>query len=379
MSSDTATYDSNFITKKNVFTKTGYLFNGWNEKADGTGTAWNLSSAGVYESGKSWTWKYTNNITLYAQWKPITYTVKYNGNGATSGSTASSSHTYDQAKNLTANGFTKTGYHFVGWATSPNGSVVYSNQQSVKNLTATNGVTVNLYAKWAANTYTIKLDSNGGTGTMADISATYDKDVTLPKSTFRKDEYTFIGWSTTKDGDVKYKDGATVKNLTSTNNGTATLYAKWKELPKSHGTSIAILKQDGLKMIENNTLESFIRNEIAFHIDNNPDNITLKDYKITNLTTVQTTIKNTTNKQELELKFEITYSTGDKSYKTAEPITITIVNVVLGDENTSYTRYIDENETLKNNSKWNSGTSKNLLNEALKKKIKDVNGYEVTK
>ena len=263
----------------------------------------------VYESGKSWTWKYTSNITLYAQWKPITYTVKYNGNGATGGSTTNSSHTYDQSKNLTANGFNKTGYHFIGWATSVNGEVKYTNQQSVKNLTATNGATVNLYAKWAANTYTIKLDPNGGTGTMEDILATYDKDVTLPKSTFRKDEYTFIGWSTTKDGDVKYKDGATVKNLTSTNNGTATLYAKWKELPKSHGTSIAILKQDGLKMIENNTLESFIRNEIAFHIDNNPDNITLKDYKITNLTTVQTTIKNTTNKQELELKFEITYST----------------------------------------------------------------------
>ena len=153
MSSDTTTYDSNFITKKNTFTKTGYL--------------------------------YTNNITLYVQWKPITYTVKYNGNGATSGSTTSSSHTYDQTKNLTTNWFTKTGYHFIGWATSPNGSVVYSNQQSVKNLTATNGTTVNLYVKWVTNTYTIKLDFNGWTGTIADILATYDKDVTLPKSTFR--------------------------------------------------------------------------------------------------------------------------------------------------------------------------------------------------
>ena len=58
-------------------------------------------------------------------------------------------------------------------------------------------------------------------------------------------------------------------------------------------------------------------------LDNNPDNITLKDYKITNLTTIQTSIKNMTSKQELELKFEITYSVGDKSYKTAKPITIT--------------------------------------------------------
>lgn len=32
MTNDTATYDSNFITKKNTFTKTGYTFNGWNEK-----------------------------------------------------------------------------------------------------------------------------------------------------------------------------------------------------------------------------------------------------------------------------------------------------------------------------------------------------------
>ena len=114
-------------------------------------------------------------------------------------------------------------------------------------------------------------------------------------------------------------------------------------------------------------------------LDNNPDNITLKDYKISNLTAIQTTIKNTTNREKIALKFEITYNTCDKSYKTTEPVTITIVNVVLGDENTSYTRYIDENETLKNNSKWNNGTSKNLLNEALKKKINDVNGYEVTK
>jgi len=48
--------------------------------------------------------------------------------------------------------------------------------------------------------------------------------------------------------------------------------------------------------------------------------------------------------------------------------------VVLGDENTSYTRYIDDNETLKNTSKWNSGTSKNLSNEALKKNKDTISG-----
>ena len=91
-----------------------------------------------------------------------TYTVAYNANGG-SGTTASSSHTYDIAKALTANGFSRTGYSFAGWATSADGGVVYSNKQSVSNLTATNGGTVTLYAVWTANCYTITFDPNGGT------------------------------------------------------------------------------------------------------------------------------------------------------------------------------------------------------------------------
>ena len=48
------------------------------------------------------------SVTYYARWTPITYTVAYRGNGATGGSTASSGHTYDQAKALTSNGFVRT-------------------------------------------------------------------------------------------------------------------------------------------------------------------------------------------------------------------------------------------------------------------------------
>ena len=59
----------------------------------------------------------TENHTISVTFAPITYTIKYNGNGATSGSTASSSHTYDEEKELTANGFSRTGYNFAGWVT----------------------------------------------------------------------------------------------------------------------------------------------------------------------------------------------------------------------------------------------------------------------
>jgi uncharacterized repeat protein (TIGR02543 family) len=90
MSPSTATYGEDFITRKNTFTRTGYTFIGWNEKADGSGVSWTLTSAGVYESGTSWEWTYTKDITLYAQWKINTFTVSYDAN---SGSGAPSSQT----------------------------------------------------------------------------------------------------------------------------------------------------------------------------------------------------------------------------------------------------------------------------------------------
>ncbi len=126
--------------------RTGYTFQGWfTDKVAGTQI-------------NTQTRVGTNSVTYYAHWATNTYTIAYNGNGATGGSTASSSHVFDTAKALTANGFTKTGYTFAGWATSANGSVVYSNNQSVVNLSSQNGATVTLYAKWNINKYYIDLN-----------------------------------------------------------------------------------------------------------------------------------------------------------------------------------------------------------------------------
>ena len=90
-----------------------------------------------------------SNHTITATFSPVSYTIKYNGNGATSGTMSNPSHTYGVAKALTANSFSKTGYNFIGWSTSSSATTAtYMNGQSVSNLTATNGVTVNLYAVW---------------------------------------------------------------------------------------------------------------------------------------------------------------------------------------------------------------------------------------
>ena len=68
--------------------------------------------------------------------------------------------TVGTAQNLRTNGFTKTGHYFAGWATSASGSVVYSDGQSVKDLSTTNGATEYLYAKCNVNTYTGRYNAN---------------------------------------------------------------------------------------------------------------------------------------------------------------------------------------------------------------------------
>jgi len=118
-------------------TRTGYSsFSGWFTDEELT-TVYNFSSIVI------------KDITLYAKWTPITYTVAYNKNAADAiGIMAVSSHTYDIEKNLNTKTFTYTGHAFVGWARLATGAMEFTDGQSVKNLTTTSGATVTLYAQW---------------------------------------------------------------------------------------------------------------------------------------------------------------------------------------------------------------------------------------
>ena len=194
--------------------RSGYTFDGWYTSSSG---------GSKVTSGTT----ITENKTLYAHWIPNVYTVRFNGNGATSGSMSNQSFTYDTAQNLKANAFSRSytvtyNYNgatsgntsstataaatFNGWATSAGGSKVYDNQQSVKNL-VTNGI-YDLYANWTLGT------------------------VTLPRP--QKTGYSFGGWYansalTTFAGNAgaSYKPTANV-----------TLYAKWTPNPVNNYTVI---------------------------------------------------------------------------------------------------------------------------------------------
>lgn len=186
------TYDSTYGTlpTPSAYSKTGYIvtFNGW----------YTAKTGGTHVTAST-TVKITGNQTLYAHWieTPITYTIVYNGNGYTNGSTASSTHTYNSAKTLTANGFGKTGYTFIGWATSATGAVVYSNQQSVTNLSSTNGATITLYAKWQAKQFTVSFNPSEKGGLLTDVAnGTYSGNNATITYTSSSHQYKFVNSST---------------------------------------------------------------------------------------------------------------------------------------------------------------------------------------
>ncbi len=160
-----------------------------------------------------------------------TYTVKYNTNGG-SGSMTNSTFTVDAEESLRANKFTRTGYVFVGWSKDRLATTAtYTDGQVVTNL-AQAGETTTLYAIWAPNTFTVQFNANGGEGTMANQTFTYDVEQTLTANVFTRDGYTFEGWGKTASTKfANYSDQQKVENLTTTNNGTVVLYAVWKRIP----------------------------------------------------------------------------------------------------------------------------------------------------
>jgi len=77
-------------------------------------------------------------------------------------------------------------------------------------------------------TYTVKYNSNKGTGSMSDSTFTRDQSATLRANAFTRTGYTFAGWNTKADGSgTSYSDKASVKNLAAAG-GSITLYANWE-------------------------------------------------------------------------------------------------------------------------------------------------------
>ncbi len=205
----TCSHNTDCTIPANGFSKTNYGFQGWATSSGG---------AVVYHSGDKI--KITSATTLYAKWLGNQFTIKYYGNGSTSGSMADTVCRYGETCTLSNNAFGKTNYTFAGWATSATGNVAYNNGANMNNAGGKN-----LYAKWNGNAYTISFNGNGNTGgSTAAKSCNYGTACTLTANGFSKTDHSFTGWATTSGGNVAYNNQASVTDL-----GTTTLYAKWQQ------------------------------------------------------------------------------------------------------------------------------------------------------
>ena len=205
----------------NCFYRMGYTFAGWNTSSDGYGTSYNDTGLLLPE-------EIISDMALYAIWEINTYTVKFDANGGI-GEMYNQAFTYGESEKLIPNTFYRTDYKFVGWATTPNGNAVCTDEMAVLNLSTQANDEVTLYAVWTENIYTVVFDANGGNGEMSDISLTYDVAEQLPANTFYRTGYTFVGWAVTPNGSVFYTDEEDVLNITTKDKTTMTLYAVWKE------------------------------------------------------------------------------------------------------------------------------------------------------
>lgn len=217
------TYTSNTTSVQEVkiekVEKTGYTFSGWT--IDVNTNRYNSIISNSENGGYIITIPpgAYGDIQITAQWTANTYEVAFNGNGATSGNMSNQTFTYDVEQALTENAYIKTGYEFMGWATSADGEATYSDKQVVSNL-ATNGV-YELFAIWKACTYTVAFNSLGGSE-CEDISVTYDSEYgELPTTT--KDGYTFKGWYLEQE----FTNAVTEETIVSTDRD-HTLYACWE-------------------------------------------------------------------------------------------------------------------------------------------------------
>ena len=191
----------------------GYTFTGWYTAKSGGSKIVAGTDTGT-----------TGNRTLYARWSITKYKINYNLNGGSNNKKNPATYTINNK--ITFKNPSKKGYIFKGW---------FKDKKLKSRFNTINkGSTGNksVYAKWAPITYKITYDKNGGTGSMkATTGLKYGKSYKLRGNSFKRKNYVFTGWNTKANGKgTQYKNKASIKNLTTKNNGNVKLYAQWKRI-----------------------------------------------------------------------------------------------------------------------------------------------------
>ena len=214
------TYGKTAALTGNAFSRTGYVFSGWSTSESGEAVYNNRDRV------TSLTAENEGTVDLYAVWTPISYQIAFKPNGA-SGEMEPLAMEYGREAALPELAYEYPGFTFLGWSTTSTGKVLYENGKTVGNLTATQGRTVTLYARWQAHSYEIQFYGGDGTTgtTRAMTKLSCGKTYTLTANGFKKAGYDFAGWVDT-DGRV-YANRYKGSNFVLEDDGVLKLTAQW--------------------------------------------------------------------------------------------------------------------------------------------------------
>ncbi len=296
---------------------------------------------------------------------------------------------------VTMEAYVKTGYHWhnnddchtdisrypTGWTVTKTGCGIdrfldgtgYGSQK-IKFIMPAHDVYIKADA--TNNSYTIAFDNNGGTGTMPQVSATYDVPVTLPANTFTRTTEagtsTFLYW---KFKDNNYVDNSVVNNLTSDFNGNVTLTAIWDDTP-------VITAQDRYFTVDDSqsgkiTLEELLSTaKVVDDLDADiTDKLTVKNYHPDNY-----------NQFKSDGSVKIVYTVTDNSGNKAEISVMAYIvdTTAVEEEKNTYVRFIGpdyyqesyENGGLEENSIWrNDPEYAATLERAMQNRLSMTYGY----
>ena len=222
-------------------TRTGYLFDGWFDAAEGGNEITNQYKFTAEDAEKG--------VTLYAHWtKGIT--VHFDGNGYKStiaDKTVKPDEVFSKLPYLSSYSYPEN-KTLDGWyIKNDDGSF---GDAVTKDIDFSSLDEVTLIAKWRDYQYIIKFniknaDKSSVNGTMADQPAPFGKDVKLNKCAFTREGYDFAGWATSSYGSqIKHQDEATIKrewdSWYSEDGETHSLYAVWTQ--NAFGRAVAAIQ-----------------------------------------------------------------------------------------------------------------------------------------
>lgn len=181
----TVTYGSTFASGRGwheTLERTGYVFLGWNESADGTGDS--IEGTDTLDF-------VPDNYTLYAIWA-IQVTFHANGGSMGEGETLVLNVTGGEINAYEVEAPQYEGYRFEGWFT---GAEDGDEMQFPIEVTAP----VTYYAHWT-RVYDVTIDGKP----VAELAEGEEYELETPEA---RDGFTFMGWTTDPEGEITYPAG----------------------------------------------------------------------------------------------------------------------------------------------------------------------------